>query len=45
LRVRVQQITDGFVILQCADQAVTVPFQRPTIAAKQPERDLLSEDR
>ncbi len=45
LRIRVQQITDSAVILQHAEQMVTVPFSRPGLAAKGPARDLLLEDR
>ena len=45
LRIRVQQITDSAVVLQQAEQQVTVPFHRPGLAAKGPGRDLLLEDR
>ena len=44
-KIRVQQITDGSVVLQCAEQSVTVTFHRPSLAAKQPGRELSLEDR
>jgi hypothetical protein len=44
-RIRVQQIGDNAVVLQCADQQVTVNFNRPGLAAKGPNRELLLEDR
>lgn len=45
VRIRVQQISDGGVVLQCAEQSITVPFQRPSLAAKQPSAELSFEDR
>lgn len=43
-RIRIQQITDGSVVLQCGDQSLTVPFHRPGLAAKT-NRELSLEDR
>jgi hypothetical protein len=43
-RIRLQQITDGSVVLQCGEQSLTVPFHRPGLAAKT-SRELSLEDR
>ena len=43
-RIRLQQITDGSVVLQCGEQSLTVPFHRPGLAAKT-TRELSLEDR
>ena len=44
-RVRVQQINDGSVVLQSAEESLTVQFNRPGLAAKQSVRELSFEDR
>ncbi len=43
-RIRLQQITDGSVVLQCGEQSLTVQFHRPGLAAKS-GRELSLEDR
>lgn len=45
LRVRVQRINDGTVILQHADQLIVVNPKRQTLEAKRPEELLLDPDR
>ena len=45
VRVRVQRIADGEVILQCEDQMITAMVQRAELSAKKDERELNLEDR
>jgi hypothetical protein len=45
LRVRVQQISDGMVMLQHDKQALKVPLSRAELEAKPAELEVLSEDR
>jgi hypothetical protein len=45
IRVRVQRINDGTVILQHADQILVARLRRPTLEAKRPEELLLDPDR
>ena len=44
-RVRVQRISDGSIVLQQADQAVTVALQRPELVLKKSEEPLLEDER
>ena len=45
LRVRVQNINDGSVTLQCEDQTLVVALRRPQLAERRSEVDLLDPDR
>lgn len=45
LRVRVQRINDGMVILQNAEQTLVVQLQRPELSARKPEELLNDQDR
>ena len=45
VRIRVQRITDGQVILQCEDQMLTALVQRTELSGKKDERELLLDDR
>lgn len=45
-RIRVQSISDGSVVLQCADQAITISMQRQELALRKvQEEQLIPEDR
>ena len=45
-RIRVQLISDGSVVLQCAEQAITISMQRPELALRKvQEEQLTPEDR
>lgn len=44
-RIRVQRIGDGTVVLQREDQIVTLSLQRPELAQKKAEEQLLDEER
>lgn len=45
-RIRVQRITDGSVVLQCAEQAITISMQRQELALRKvQEEQLIPEDR
>ena len=44
-RIRVQRISDGSIVLQQADQTVTVALQRPELVLKKSEEPLLEEER
>ena len=44
-RIRVQRISDGSIVLQQADQTVTVALQRPKLVLKKSEEPLLEEER
>ena len=44
-RIRVQRISDGSIVLQQADQTVTVALQRPELMLKKVEEPLLEEER
>ena len=45
VRVRVQRIADGQVILQCEDQMITASVQRSELGARKEERELNLDDR
>lgn len=45
VKVRVQRINDGQVVLQNADQVVVAPLQRPELSTKRAEEPLLDPDR
>ena len=45
VRIRVQRISDGQVILQCDDQLITASVQRAELSGKKEEQELLMEDR
>lgn len=45
LRVRVQRINDGSVVLQNADQTLVASLQRPELSTKREEEPLLDPDR
>ncbi len=44
-RIRVQRISDGSVVLQRADETITVSMQRQELAAKKAEEPLLDDER
>lgn len=45
-RIRVQRISDGSVVLQCAEQAITISMQRQELALRKvQEEQLIPEDR
>ncbi|MEA3208850.1 MAG: hypothetical protein QOE70_1907 [Chthoniobacter sp.] len=45
VRIRVYRINDGSVVLQFQNQLLTIPLQRPELAQKRAEDELLTEDR
>jgi hypothetical protein len=45
VRIRVQRINDGSVVLQNGDQTLVVQLQRPELMARRPDEQLLDPDR
>jgi len=45
VRIRVQRINDGTVILQNGDQLMVAPLVRPELSSKRPDEQLLDPDR